>query len=129
MTKKRAGPSPTLIPVLAKQRNRAIPRGVRYDQVVCQPNAPTVFDQSSVKLRILVEHSIIAPKLAKPLQIKQCVVTVFYPATPVKKPVGRAPRAEERVLRCSCGALKAALAAGEHGRDDGACSRFDRLRY
>src|SRR5438874_11866563 len=56
-------------------------------------------------------------------------MAVFYPAAPVEKPVGRAPRTEKRVLRCSCRALEAGIATGEHGRDDGACSGFDRLRY
>src|SRR5271169_311942 len=56
-------------------------------------------------------------------------MAVFHPAAPVEMPVGRAPRAEERVLRCRCGALEAGMAAGEHRRDEGARARFDRLRY
>jgi len=39
------------------------------------------------------------------------MMAVFHPAAPVKKPVVRAARAEERVLRCSCGALEAGMAA------------------
>src|SRR5271155_4147841 len=55
-------------------------------------------------------------------------MAMFYPTAAVEKPVSRAPSAEERVLRCSAGALEAGMAACEHGRDDGACPRFDRLR-
>src|ERR1700760_4962380 len=51
------------------------------------------------------------------------------PAAAVEKPVGRASRTEERVLGCGRRALEASTTAGDHGRDDGGCPHFDRLRY
>src|SRR5262249_34215223 len=44
MANKRAGTSPTVLHVLAKQRNCIITRKVRNDEVICQPNPAASFD-------------------------------------------------------------------------------------